>query len=177
MSVAVGLAFTGCGNSSNGGSTGSTFEQVPLIGDGYDVIECEGLFNGISFEFRLDKSGNEVFIAFWTEANKYDTFSGSWSAEQSPTSNNVYQIKLFNIKADRDCKCTLECNALTLTIPEEQLQDYRQGQAVTDSNLLEVDFEHTPSSDTSRPCNLPSGTTKIQGVAYAGIKQSKSGPR
>ncbi len=172
MSVAVGLSFTGCGNS-NGGSTGSTLEQVPLIGDGYNTIKCEGLVNGISFEFLLVKSGNTFSIAFWTEADKYDTFSGSWSAEQSPTSNNIYQIKLFNIKANEDCKCTLKCNALTLTIPENKLQDYRQGNPVIDSNLLEVDFEHTPSSDTSRPCNLPSGTTKIQGVANAGIKQDE----
>ena len=172
MSIAAGLSFTGCGNSSNGGSTGPTFEQVPLIGDGYNEIECEGLVDNISVEFLLYKSGNKVSITFWTEADKYDTFSGSWSAEQSPTSDNIYQIKLFNIEADRGCECTLKCNALTLTIPKDKLQDYRQGKVVRDSNLLEVDFEHGPSSDTSHPCNLPNGTTKIQGVVYAAIGQS-----
>ena len=170
MSVAVGLSFTGCGNSSNGGSTGPNFEQVPLIGDGYEAIVCESLVDNINVTFLLRKSGNEFSISFRpVGSGESDIFSGSWSAEQSPTS---YQIKLFNISPDPSCNCTLKYNALTLTIPKDKLQDYRKGKYVTGATLY-VDFEHT----TKASCKLPSNTGAIQGEVYADIKQYESMPR
>ncbi|MGN0821372.1 MAG: hypothetical protein ACI4OX_06310 [Akkermansia sp.] len=176
MSIAVGLSFTGCGNSnssSNGGSTGPTFEQVPLIGDNYLYVNVQFPTddgNNTGIDIVLNRSG-EFSLRIMNEIeSKYEDFSGSWRATQS--SNNTYQIELSNIRAKDGCTCDMTCNApLILTIPEDNLEDYRQGQLVFAPNLLKVNFSHTPSSS----CKITNGTQAIQsqGVKLGYIKQGR----
>ena len=89
MSVAVGLSFTGCGNSSNGGSTGSSFEPVPLIDKDYA---------GVLFQSD-DASDPEIDVCLQcdgtlritiTTGEQDESFSGSGSEKQ--LSKNTYQI-------------------------------------------------------------------------------------
>ena len=170
MSVAVGLSFTGCGNS---GSTGSTFEPVPLIDEGNEGVGvgASTLDGKIYISISLYQDGKFSLYIFNKDNdndhyNGYDLFSGaSWSATQLP--NNTYQISLSDITA-RGCKCTLKCNdKLTLTIPEDQLEAYRKGELV-DGATLYVDFTH----EVGDSCSLPDGTGAIQGTMAAKIKQA-----
>ena len=175
MSIAAGLSFTGCGNS---GSTGSTFEQVPLIDESNEgvLVVAHTPVVDIYIGLYQDKDRtSSLRIYDKVDNSNRDEFSvGSWIAEQSPTSNNTYQIRLFDITADGG-KCGLTCNGpLTLTIPEGKLQDYREGKPV-DGATLQFNFTHDPSdssSSSSRPCGLPDGTGAIQGVMAAEIIQA-----
>lgn len=176
MSIAAGLTFTGCGNS---GSTGSTFEPVPLIDESNEGVAVLAHTPDVDISITLyqDKD-RKSSLRIYDKNNdrKRDEFSvGSWIAEQSPTSNNTYQIRLFDITAD-GCECNLTCKDFILTIPEVKLQDYRKGLLV--GATLYVDFTHTPASappsdpSSLSPCKLPSVTGAIQGTMAAEIIQA-----
>ncbi len=157
MSVAVGLSFTGCGSSSNGGSTGSSFEPVPLISDNYDTVTILGTCSGFTsnatkFELYLYMDG-ECLFAVTDESNSdksknFETHEGTWEATQS--SNNTYQIAIKNLtqKYPDNRTCTMTCgDLLKLTIPENKLEDFRRGDEIKDATL-EGSFTHTVPEDS-----------------------------
>ena len=161
MSVAVGLSFTGCGSSSNGGSTGSSFEPVPLISDNYYAVTISGtcsIFtsNATKFELYLYMDGECLFAVsdglYDPNGSKVETHTGTWEATQS--SNNTYQIAIKNLtqKYPDTGKCKMTCDdLLKLTIPENKLEDFRRGDEIKDATL-EGSFTHTVPKDSS--CNL-----------------------
>ena len=183
MSVAVGLSFTGCGNSSNGGSTGSSFEPVPLISDGYHTVTCEGSVtcsgstsnaNATEFTLQLYTTKDESYFAVsgsgTTNFESYD--DGTWEATQ--LTDNTYQIEIKDLKPKYPDTgtCTMTCNGLLkLTIPENALEAYRRGEKITGATL-EGSFTHKAPNDGS--CNLgeSSGTTSTFTITLTSIWQS-----
>ena len=155
VSVAVGLSFTGCGNSSNGGSTGSSFEPVPLLGGSFDTVEIVGTYDGLAgndyFQLNLSKDRScQVYFGDVNKASEY--FNGNWTVEQSP--NNTYEIQIQNLKSGVPGRndCAMTCSGLKLTIPENQLKDYSAGNKIYGATL-EGQFHHTPKS-----CSLNEST-------------------
>ena len=155
VSVAVGLSFTGCGNSSNGGSTGSSFEQVPLLGGSFDTVEIVGTYDGLEgndyFQLNLVKDLScQVYFGDVNKKSEY--FNGNWTVKQSP--NNTYQIQILNLKSGVPSRndCTMTCSDLDLTIPENQLKYYSAGTMISGATL-EGKFHHEPNS-----CSLNEST-------------------
>ncbi|MGN0873725.1 MAG: hypothetical protein ACI4OZ_00900 [Akkermansia sp.] len=164
MSVAVGLAFTGCGNSSNGGSTGSTFEQVPLIVDDQSGVNIEFRDANLTINIDLKRDGT-LGIAIGERLDSADFCIGSWTAKQ--LSNNTYQIELSGIVPSASYTCDMKCNApIILTIPENKLEAYRNGEVVNGATL-DVDFTH----DGGYTCTLPESVQEIKGTKTGSILQ------
>lgn len=166
MSIAAGLSFTGCGNS---GSTGSTFEQVPLIGEDYACAYFEGANSGntLGIDIVLQHDGT-LWITIIT-GGQDESFSGSGRATQLP--DNTYQIEISDLSPIRPCTCGMTCNGpLVLTIPADQLEDYRKGQEVTGATLY-VDFTH----ESQCPLNQGSPWT-IKDTMTGNIQQKETPP-
>ena len=152
MSVAVGLSFTGCGNSSNGGSTGPTFEQVPLINEPYGLLTIEDNNSEPYLSLKFLSVSKECLLQIAETEGEWEYHSGTWTAIQS--SNNTYQIHISSLSHDGDC--TMECKGpLVLTIPADKLEAYRNGESV--NATLSGSFKHKTSSTTS--CKLKTYST------------------
>lgn len=174
MSVAVGLSFTGCGNSSNGGSTGPTFEQVPLINESYVGLTIKDDTSTPYLSLSLQSASNYCLLRIATTEGNWEDYGGTWTAIQSP--NNTYQIQISDLSMNMTDigggNCTMTCNGpLVLTIPENKLEAYRNGESV--NATLSGSFTHETSGTSSCKLNT-SGTIGIDRTVT--IVQKSPGP-
>ena len=175
MSVAVGLSFTGCGNSSNGGSTGPTFEQVPLINESYvGLTITDNTSTPYYLSLSLQSASNYCLLRIVKTENNWEDHGGTWTAIQS--SNNTYQIQISDLsKISYEIgggNCRMTCNGpLVLTIPADKLEAYRNGGSV--NATLRGSFKHETTDTSSCELNT-SGIIDINKTVT--IKQIPSGP-
>ncbi|MGN0820879.1 MAG: hypothetical protein ACI4OX_03760 [Akkermansia sp.] len=141
MSVAVGLSFTGCGNSNKGGSKKTASESVPLIGENFSVVVLRGQWAGFDgntdFSLILRDTG-KCSVYIWIQTAGDETYSGDW--EEKQLSDNTYEIRVSNLSLSSswpyDSDCSMICHTpLILTIPENKMNDYRNGSRISGATL------------------------------------------
>ena len=143
MSIAAGLSFTGCGNS---GSTGSTFEQVPLLTKGFFTAFDNNAAPSPYLQITLNPEGNKCVLNISGNTANSEEYIGTWEATQS--SNNTYRIEIKDLSPRLPYKCKMTCNGLNLTIPADKLKDYREYNPV-DGATLSGSFTHEKSGEGS----------------------------